>query len=99
MQFVITITHNLDEQTGRRLDRIGDALDQIAKELQTMTQELKDFIAAVDAATDKIAARIQKLVDNSSLSDADKKTLQVEVDKLNALGQDPANPIPPVVSA
>lgn len=53
------------------------------------------LIAEFDAATDAIAARIQKLIDNSGqLSDEDKAALQGEVDKLNVLGQDPNNPVP-----
>jgi len=88
-----------DVEVSRRLERIEHSIHQLTQEIHNMTAELTKFIAAVDAATDKIAARIQKLIDASSLNDADRATLQAEVDKLNLLGQDPANPIPPAVSA
>jgi len=88
-----------DIEVSRRLERIEQALTKLTQEIHTMSQELTTFIAAVDAATDKIAARIQKLIDASSLSADDKAKLQAEVDKLNQLGQDPANPIPPAVTA
>lgn len=58
------------------------------------------FITQMDAATDKIAARIQTIITNAQgLSTEDSAALQAEVDKLNLLGQDPANPIPPAVTA
>ncbi|SRR5258706_10578245 len=69
---------------------------EIKMALDAGTQAL---ITAIDTATDKIAARIQKLIDQiaaGGLSPADvAAALQPEVDKLNALGQDPANPVPP----
>lgn len=58
--------------------------------------KVADLIAQFDVATDKIAARIQKLIDAGGLSADSQAALQAEVDKLNTLGQDPANPVPPV---
>lgn len=60
---------------------------------------IADLITQFDAATDRIAARIQALINapHVSLSVEDKAALQGEVDKLNLLGQDAANPIPPTV--
>lgn len=52
------------------------------------------LITEFDAATDKIAARIQSLIDAGGLSVESAAALQGEVDKLNTLGQDPANPVP-----
>ncbi len=53
------------------------------------------LITQFDAATDKIAARIQKILANAQgLSAEDTAALQAEIDKLNALGEDPANPVP-----
>lgn len=52
------------------------------------------LIAEFDAATDKIAARIQKLIDAGGLSPESQTALQAEVDKLNLLGQNPADPVP-----
>lgn len=57
------------------------------------------LIAEFDAATDKIAARIQKLIEtDTSLSAESQAALQAEVDKLNLLGQDPAQPVPPAAA-
>jgi len=58
--------------------------------------EVAKIILAFKEATDKIAARIQKLIDaglNAETLDA----LKAEVATLNALGTDPENPIPPNV--
>ena len=64
-----------------------------------VSQAVADLITQFDSATDKIAARIQNLIDSSgNLSNEDKAALQAEVDKLNLLGQDPANPIPNTVA-
>jgi len=65
-----------------------------------MTAETKAVITALDTATNAIAARLQKLIDlaasNGSASEAEiRAALQPEVDRLTALGQDPANAVPP----
>ena len=52
------------------------------------------LITEFDQATDKIASRIQKLIDAGGLSAESQAALQAEADKLNALGQDPNNPVP-----
>lgn len=52
------------------------------------------LIAKFDAATDAIAARIQRLIDAGTLSAEDQAALQGEVDKLTTLGKDPDNPVP-----
>ena len=64
-----------------------------------VSPEVAAFITKVDAATDKIAARIQALINkpSTSLSTEDSAALQAEVDKLNLIGQDPADPLPPAV--
>jgi hypothetical protein len=82
----------------RRLLRI-DQLAEIAELKEpdmAVDPKVAALIAQFDAATDKIAARIQKLIDAGGLSAESQAALQSEVDKLNALGQDPENPIPPV---
>ena len=67
-----------------------------------MTQETKDVIAKLDDATNKIAARLQKLIDlaaqNGSVSEAEiRAALQPDLDRLTALGKDPDVPVPPDV--
>lgn len=58
--------------------------------------KVADLITEFDTATDAIAARIQRLIDAGGLSPESQAALQNEVDKLNQLGQDPNNPVPPV---
>lgn len=62
---------------------------------------LQPFITALDTASNNIAARIQRLVDKinagTPLTADDATALQADVDKLTALGQDPANPVPTTV--
>lgn len=52
------------------------------------------LITEFDTATDAIAARIQRLINAGGLNADSQAALQAEVDKLNALGQDPQNPVP-----
>lgn len=52
------------------------------------------LIAEFDAATNAIAARIQRLIDAGGLTAESQAAFQSEVDKLNALGADPAQPVP-----
>lgn len=86
----------------RRLLHADQALEisELTEEEKNMpvSQEVADLISGFDSATDKVAARIQRLIDKSpSLSAEEKALLQGEVDKLNLMGQDPANPLPPPV--
>jgi hypothetical protein len=76
--------------------------DQIESLRRLMTQETKDVIKAIDDATNKVAARIQKLIDlaaqNGSVSEAEiRAALLPELDRLTALGADPDKPVPPDV--
>ena len=60
-----------------------------------VSQPVAQLVGEFDVASNAIAARIQTLINNSqTLSADDTKALQDEVDKLTALGKDPANPIP-----
>lgn len=59
-------------------------------------QDVKDVIAKFDAATTAISDRIDKLIANSTGLTADEKAaFQAEADKLDAMGKDPVNPVPP----
>lgn len=71
-------------------------LEQKGEEANMAVQPaVADLILQFDAATDKIAARIAALIADGSFSAEDKAALQAEVDKLNSLGENPAQPIPP----
>jgi hypothetical protein len=84
---------------ARRQESILNNQTIIYRELRKMakvTDEIKAFSAKIDAATDAIAARLQKLIDSadSGLTDEAKAILQEDVDRLEALGKDPAAPVP-----
>ena len=79
-----------------RLLRLNQALDLMGLKEKDMavSAAVAALITEIDQATDKIAARIQTLIDKGTLSADDTAALQAEVDKLNLLGQDPNNPVP-----
>jgi hypothetical protein len=62
-----------------------------------VSQEVAAFISDVNVATNKIAQRIQDLINKPTvaLSAEDKAALAGVVTDLNALGADPNNPLPP----
>jgi hypothetical protein len=95
----LKLTHSI----RRKLMEIDQAIEIRELEERGESENMVDpkvaaLITEFDTATDKIAARIQKLIDAGGLSDESKTALQAEVDKLNLLGQDPANPVPPTVA-
>ena len=69
-----------------RLEDMSQVLDQV-----------KDFAAKIDSATNAIASRIQTLIDKVNAGTATPEeiaaVLQPEVDRLNELGKDPSNPV------
>lgn len=73
---------------------------KLRKEIMSLRDDVKALIAQMDTATNLIAARIQKLIDQIaggvSAEDAAQITasLQAEVVKLQALGADPVAPVP-----
>ena len=72
----------------------------IMEKIEDMSQvldQVKDFAAKIDEATNAIAARIQTLIDKINAGTATPEeiaaVLQPEVDRLTELGKDPANPV------
>ncbi len=67
----------------------------------TVKQDLDALLAAVDAGTTAVAARLDRISQGvkNAMTDAEvadvKAKLQGEADHLVAMGQDQANPIPP----
>jgi hypothetical protein len=65
--------------------------------LSEVLDQVKDFAAKIDAATNAIAVRIQTLIDKIDAGAATPEeiaaVLQPEVDRLTELGKDPANPV------
>ncbi len=88
----------VDKQILRRLDLILEHIQHLEGRMSEVSDLVKDYASKIDAATNAIAARIQKLIDQLAAGtvspDEVKAALQPEVDKLTALGQDPA--VPPV---
>jgi len=71
----------------------------ILERIEDMSQvldQVKDFAAKIDEATNAIAARIQTLIDKINAGTATPEeiaaVLQPEVDRLTELGKDPSNP-------
>ncbi len=85
----------------RKLLYTTQALDNLELQESEMALDptVATVISALDTATTAVATRIQTLIDKAnnagSLSAAEVvAALQPEVDRLNAMGADPANPIP-----
>jgi hypothetical protein len=87
------------EEFLRRQRRIIINQERIIERVNAMSQvldQIKDYAAKIDEATNAIAARIQALIDKVNAGTATPEeiaaVLQPEVDKLSELGKDPANP-------
>jgi hypothetical protein len=67
------------------------------EDMSQVLDQVKDFAAKIDEATNAIAARIQTLIDKITAGTATPEeiaaVLQPEVDRLTELGKDPANPV------
>ena len=87
------------EKLLRRQARILSNQIQIIERIESMSQvldQVRDFAAKIDEATNAIAARIQTLVDKVNAGAATPEeiaaVLQPEVDRLTEMGKDPSNP-------
>ena len=88
------------ERLLRRQARILNNQIHILERLEDMSEvldQVKDFAAKIDAATNAIAVRIQTLIDKVNAGTATPEeiaaVLQPEVDRLTELGKDPSNPV------
>lgn len=76
------------------------ALRAQGEQLMAVSQEIKDSMARIDAATNTIAIRLQVLAEkiNTSMSSADVQEvvtgLNATATQLEGLGHDPENPVP-----
>ena len=61
----------------------------VGPETRAMVEKFRD-------ATTKVGERIQRIIDNSDLTEEEKALAQVEIDRLTEMGNDPQNPVPPV---
>jgi hypothetical protein len=85
------------ERILRQQKRIINNQIIIIERIESMSQvldQIKDYAAKIDQATNAIAARIQVLIDKVNAGTATPEeiaaVLQPEVDKLSELGKDPA---------
>ncbi len=88
------------EKVMRRQQRILGNQTTIIQRIEAMSQvldQIKDFAAKIDAATNTIAARIQALIDKvnagTAIPEEIAALLQPEVDRLTEMGKDPVNPV------
>ena len=86
------------EKLLRRQRRIITNQHLILERMSKMSQvldQIKDYAAKIDEATNAIATRIQALIDKVNAGTATPEeiaaVLQPEVDKLTELGKDPAS--------
>jgi len=71
----------------------GEKLMAIAKDIKDLTQKIDEATNAVAARLDGLGGQIKNAMTDAEVAEV-KAGLQAEVDKLTALGQDPANPVP-----
>lgn len=85
---------------GQIVGDLAKSINRLGDTLMAISQDLKDLTAKIDDATNKVATRIDLLASKitNSMTDQEviavKAGLQAEIDKLTALGSDPANPVP-----
>lgn len=86
----------LAHKVQRKTLEINQKLELIEQEKpnEMVDPKVAALITEFDAATDAIAARIQRIIDNGSLNADSETALKSEVAKLQALGKDPEAPIP-----
>ena len=97
---MLTFNVRMDDRVVRQLTRIGDVLVALKDELQALITALN---TATNSVADEIAKLKQQIADllanPDSITPEDKAAieagLQAQVDRLTALGADPANPVPP----
>lgn len=100
MEFTVNVNVHLQ---GQILNDLVKSINRLGDSLMSVTQELKDFAASIDTATTQIGTRIDGLQQRltNSMTDAEladvRAAFKVEVDKLTAMGKDPADPLPVVL--
>jgi predicted lipoprotein len=100
------------ERILHRLFHVEDALVRAIEALQTLarkvdnlmavSQDIRDLLKRIDAATNEVAARLKALADDleGGVSAADAKEIQGEIASLathlESVARDPGNPVPPL---
>jgi len=95
MRVLCAVLEKLLHHQQRILNNQTTIIERIEAMSQVLDQ-IKDFAAKIDEATNAIAARIQALIDKVNSGTATPEqiaaVLQPEVDRLTEMGKDPANP-------
>jgi hypothetical protein len=81
---------------------VSRKLDRVLRQNETIIMLLEDLVTALDAETNAVAARLDKLQADLAAALAAGQApkpetlaaLQAVSDRLKSLGQDPANPVP-----
>lgn len=74
----------LKDELQALITALNTATNSVADEIAKLKQQIADLLANPDSITPEDKAAIEA-------------GLQAQVDRLTALGADPANPVPPVV--
>lgn len=84
-------------------EQVLDLIQQKMETIMATAQNFKDLVVAINAETDRLAAKIQAFIDAENaggLTPAEEEAhladLQSVVDRLKVVGANPADPIPPV---
>lgn len=96
--------HEHPDRVTAMLDQILHAVANLAthtkESLMTVTAQIQEFSDRVNAATNEIAADLQALRDKvaagTPLTEEDTALLNAAASRLEAMGADPENPVPPV---
>lgn len=106
--FPETLTLNLNVKVSGEIDHFhhGDgevlaAVNKLGEKLMSVADDLKALQVALNNATTAEATRLKAIFDllsGGAISQADqdviKAGIQASIDRLNAIGADPANPFP-----
>ncbi len=86
----------IKQETCRTLLLIEQMFERVELEKgnEMIDPKIAEIIVQFRDATNKVAERIQKLIDAGGLSPESEAALRAEVTNLQALGNDPNNPIP-----
>ncbi len=96
MRVLCAVLEKLLRCQRRILDNQILVLERI-EDMSQVLDQVKDFAAKIDEATNAIAARIQTLIETINAGAATPEeiaaVLQPEVDRLTELGKDPSYPV------
>jgi hypothetical protein len=90
------------------MDKLIQAVNKLGDNIMALKDELTTLVTAVDNATNAVATQLDKLKTEiagllaapNSITNDDKvafeAAMQTQIDRLNSLGADPADPVPTV---